>query len=382
MILHAEGDDDLRRRRNRKVMIIVNAATNLANFRDEIIEGLLAEQYEVIIVSPAGKRLAPYKEKDGCKVVEIAVNRHGKNPVQEMALFLKYFRVMKKYKPICVLTYTIKPNIYGGMAARFLRIPYIVNITGLGVVFDNKNMLQKTIVVLYRRVMKHATCVFFQNKTNRSTFIRLGIDFPCSEIIPGSGVNLEVNSLEDYPAENEPLRFLFVARIMKDKGINEYVNAARIIRKQFSDVEFHVIGNCEFGYEDKVAKWAEQGDIVYHGAQPDVHSFMKKSHALIHPSFYMEGMSNVCLEAAATGRPVLTTNWLGCKETVDDGESGYIFEPRNVTSLVKVIKKFIELPYKEKIEMGIKGRKKMERQYDRQLVVNSYMREINRLAEY
>ena len=372
----------MRRRHNRKVMIIVNAATNLANFRDEIIAELLAEHYEVIIVSPAGKRLLPYKEKEGCTVIEIAVNRHGKNPVQEMTLFMKYFRVMKKYRPICVLTYTIKPNIYGGMAARFLRIPYIVNITGLGVVFDNKNMLQKTVVMLYRRVMKHATCVFFQNKTNRSTFIRLGIDFPCSEIIPGSGVNLEVNALEDYPAEDEPLRFLFVARIMKDKGIHEYVSAARIIRKQYPSVEFHVIGNCEFGYEEKVAKWVEQGDIIYHGAQPDVHSFMKSSHALIHPSFYMEGMSNVCLEAASTGRPVLTTNWLGCKETVDDEKTGYIFEPRNVASLVKSIKKFIDLSYNEKVAMGLHGRKKMERQFDRQLVVDSYMKEINRLAEY
>lgn len=372
----------MRRRHNRKVMIIVNAATNLANFRNEIIEGLLAENYEVIIVSPAGKRLLPYKQKAGCQVIEIPVNRHGKNPFQEMALFMKYFRVMKAKRPICVLTYTIKPNIYGGMAARLLRIPYLVNITGLGVVFDNKNMLQKTIVVLYRRVMKHATCVFFQNKTNRSTFIRLGIGFPCSEIIPGSGVNLAANTLEPYPAENEPPKFLFVARIMKDKGIHEYVDAARIIRKQYPQAEFHVIGNCEFGYEEKVAKWAEQGDIIYHGAQPDVHSFMKKSHALIHPSFYMEGMSNVCLEAAATGRPVLTTNWLGYKETVDDGKTGYIFEPRNVTALVKVIKKFIELPYSDKVTMGLNGRKKMENQFDRQLVVNSYMKEINRLAEY
>ena len=372
----------MRRRHNCKVMIIVNAATNLANFRDEIIEELLAEQYEVIIVSPAGKRLAPYKEKDGCKVIEIAVNRHGKNPVQEIALFMKYFNVMKKYRPICVLTYTIKPNIYGGMAARFLRIPYIVNITGLGVVFDNRNMLQKTIVMLYRRVMKHATCVFFQNKTNRSTFIRLGIDFPCSEIIPGSGVNLDINALETYPAENEPVRFLFVARIMKDKGINEYVAAAKVIRKKYPNVEFHVIGNCEYGYEEKVAKWAKEGHIIYHGAQPDVHMFMKKSHALIHPSFYMEGMSNVCLEAAATGRPVLTTNWLGCKETVDDGRTGFVFEPRNVASLVNIITKFIELPYEEKVIMGQKGRKKMESQFDRQIVVESYMKEINRLADY
>lgn len=372
----------MRRRHNRKVMIIVNAATNLANFRDEIIEGLLAENYDVIIVSPAGKRLLPYKQKVGCQVIEIAVNRHGKNPFQEMSLFMKYFRVMKEQRPICVLTYTIKPNIYGGMAARLLRIPYLVNITGLGVVFDNKNMLQKTIIVLYRRVMKHATCVFFQNKTNRSTFIRLGIDFPCSEIIPGSGVNLVVNALEPYPAEKGPFKFLFVARIMKDKGIHEYVSAARIIRKQYPQTEFHVIGNCEFGYEEKVAEWAKQGDIIYHGAQPDVHNFMKNSHALIHPSFYMEGMSNVCLEAAATGRPVLTTNWLGCKETVDDGKTGYIFEPRNVTALVKVIKKFIDLPYSDKVTMGLKGRKKMENQFDRQLVVDSYMKEINRLAEY
>lgn len=363
-------------------MIIVNAATNLANFRDEIIEALLADKYEVIIVSPAGKRLLPYKQKAGCTVIEIAVNRHGKNPFQEMVLFMNYLRVMKKYRPICVLTYTIKPNIYGGLAARLLRIPYLVNITGLGVVFDNKNMLQKTIVLLYRRVMKHATCVFFQNKTNRSTFIRLGIEFPCSEIIPGSGVNLEENALEPYPGDDEPPKFIFIARIMKDKGIHEYVSAAHIIRKQYPQAEFHVIGNCEFGYEEIVAKWVEQGDIIYHGAQPDVHSFIKKSQALIHPSFYMEGMSNVCLEAAATGRPVLTTNWLGCKETVDDGKTGYIFEPRNVTSLVKTIKKFMQLSHNDKITMGLKGRKKMEEGFDRQLVVEAYMREINRLAEY
>ena len=289
---------------------------------------------------------------------------------------------MRHYKPLCVLTYTIKPNIYGGLAARFLRIPYLVNITGLGVVFDKKNVLQQTIVMLYRRVMKHATCVFFQNKTNRNTFIRLGIDFPCSEIIPGSGVNLQVNSSEPYPAPSEPIRFIFIARIMKDKGINELVQAAQIIHKAHPEVEFHVLGNCEDGYLEKVQQWDKEGHIVYHGAQPDVHSFIKQCHALIHPSYYMEGMSNVCLEAAATARPVLTTDWLGCRETVDDGRTGIIFEPRNVTSLVKAVRQFIDMPYEEKAKMGQLGRKRMENQFDRNYVVQAYMREINRLAEY
>lgn len=370
------------RRHNRNVMIIVNAATNLANFRDEIIQEMIEQGYHVIIVSPAGKRLDLYKKLQGCEVVEVSVNRHGKNPMQDMMLFMKYYKLLKVFNPICVLTYTIKPNIYGGLAARFRRIPYLVNITGLGVVFDNKNVLQKTVVLLYRRVMKHATKVFFQNKTNRSAFIRLGINFPCSEIIPGSGVNTKVNRLEPYPAEEEPLRFLFIARIMKDKGIHEFVGAAKAIRKLDPGVEFHVIGNCENGYQEQVEAWAREGIIHYHGAQPDVHPFLARSSALIHPSFYMEGMSNVCLEAAATGRPVLTTNWLGCRETVEDGKTGLIFEPRSVMSLVHAIKKFMALSYEEKVQMGRLGREKMERQFDRQIVVDAYMREINRLSEY
>lgn len=370
------------RRHNCTVMIIVNAATNLANFRDEIISKLLEENYQVIIVSPEGKRLEPYKGMSNCTVCEVSVNRHGKNLLQDILLFSKYYSLMKKYKPICIMTYTIKPNIYGGLAARFLRIPYLINITGLGMVFNSRSILQKAIVMLYRRVIKHATNVFFQNETNRSMFIKLGIRFPCSVILPGSGVNLSINNLEPYPDVNEPIRFLFVARIMKEKGINELIGAAKEIHKVYPNVEFHVIGNCEFNYEQQVKKWNEEGIIIYHGAQPDVHSFMKDSHALIHPSYYMEGMSNVCLEAAATGRPVLTTNWLGCRETIDDGKTGILFEPRSVESLVEALQKFISMPYEERVEMGIAGRNKMERQFDRQFVVNAYMKEITRLAEY
>lgn len=371
-----------RRRRNRNVMIIVNAATNLANFRDEIIQELLQQKYRVIIVSPGGKRLQKYKEEDGCEVVEVEVNRHGRNPLQDLALFVKYYRLMKRFDPVCILTYTIKPNIYGGIAARLCRIPYLVNITGLGIVFDRPGILQKGIVILYRRVMKHATKVFFQNEENRSAFIRLGIRFPCSEIIPGSGVNTKVNRLESYPPEEEPLRFLFIARIMKEKGINEFVEAAEIIHKTHPDIEFHVIGSCEFDYAQKVEKWDGKGSIIYHGPQPDVHPFIKQCNALVHPSFYMEGMSNVCLEAAATGRPVLTTNWLGCRETVDDGDTGFVFEPRDSGALVEVLERFIALPYQEKIEMGIRGRRKIEKEFDRQIVVEAYMKEINRLAIY
>ena len=371
-----------RRRHNRNVMIIVNAATNLANFRDEIIQELLEQKYQVIIVSPGGKRLQKYKEKKGCEVVEVNVNRHGKNPLQDCFLFMKYFRLMKKFDPVCILTYTIKPNIYGGFAARLCRIPYFVNITGLGIVFDNPGILQKSIIVLYRRVMKHATKVFFQNEANRSTFIKLGIKFPCSEIIPGSGVNTKINRLESYPEEKEPLRFLFIARIMREKGIDEYVEAAEIIHETHPNAEFHVIGNCEFDYAEKVEKWSRDGAIVYHGAQADVHPFIKQCSALVHPSFYMEGISNVCLEAAATGRPVLTTNWLGCRETVDDRKTGIVFEPRSTEALVKALEQFIALTHQEKIQMGLFGRKKMEEQFDRQLVVDAYMREINRLAVY
>jgi galacturonosyltransferase len=214
---------------------------------------------------------------------------------------------------------------------------------------------------------------------NKRLFNDLYIHGNCELIIPGSGVNLQLNKLEKYPEDNGKIIFLFVARIMREKGIDILVKATSILRSEYKNIELHVVGPYEENYRDKIHTWEKDDLIVYHGEQQNIHLFMKKCHVLIHPSFYLEGMSNVCLEAAATGRPVITTNMVGCRDTVNDGKTGFICEPNNINSLVISIKKFLSLSYKERVNMGILGRKKMEREFDRSIVIQSYMHEIKKM---
>ena len=356
------------------VMIVVNAVSNLLNFRHELILALIDRGYGVVIVSPSGTALQMY-EQMGCKVVVQAVNRHGRNVIQDMTLMMKYFQVIQEWKPFCILTYTIKPNLYAGLAARMLRVPYLIHITGLGIAFSNKSFMTSVIIHMYRRVLKHAKCVFFQNKSNRQTFIRLKIPFRHSVVLPGSGVNLSFYKKQEYPTDDGVFRLLFISRIMKDKGIHEVVNAARILGKKYGNIEFHILGACEDDYAPRMEEWAKEKNIIYHGAQKDTRPFMKQCDCLIHPSYH-EGMSNVCLEAAATARPILASNIPGCREIFDEGISGIGFEPRNVSALVKAIETYIRIPYAERKRMGEKARKKVEEKFDRKFVINAYMDEL------
>lgn len=361
-------------KQSKYVMVIVNAVSNLVNFRHELILELLNKGYGVIIVSPFGSELNTY-EQLGCKIIIQPVNRHGKNVLQDMMLMLKYFQYVKKWKPFCVLTYTIKPNLYGGFVSRLLRVPYLINITGLGVAFSNKTPMTNVIIHMYRRVLKHAKCVFFQNKNNRQAFLRLKIPFYHSVILPGSGVNLSFYGKQPYPPNDGVFRFAFISRIMKDKGIHEVVYAARILGKKYPNIEFHILGACEDDYASQMEEWSKEKNIIYHGVQRDTRPFMKQCDCLIHPSYH-EGMSNVCLEAAATGRPILASNIPGCREIFDDGFSGIGFEPRNVNALVKAIERYISIPYEERKLMGERARKKVEEKFDRKLVIDAYMDEI------
>lgn len=361
-------------RKSNRIMIVVNAVSNLINFRHELIIALLQRGYEVLIVTPYGSGLSRY-ERMGCKVLIQSVNRHGKSVTQDMALLMKYFSFIQKYKPFAVLTYTIKPNLYAGFAARMLRVPYLINITGLGIAFDKQGAMRSLIVHMYRRVLKHAACVFYQNKNNRKTFIKLHIPFHHSEILPGSGVNLEYYTAKPYPLKSKTIKLLFISRIMRDKGIHELVNAARLLGRKYAELEFHILGACEDDYATKMEQWAKETNIFYHGVQKDTRPFMEECDALVHPSYH-EGMSNVCLEAAATGRPIIASNIPGCAEIFDEGISGIGFEPRNVNSLVKAIEKFIAIPYEKRQEMGRRGRKKVEEKFDRKLVIQAYMDEL------
>lgn len=197
------------------------------------------------------------------------------------------------------------------------------------------------------------------------------------KLIPGSGVNLDYYKALDYP-KDDTIKFVYISRIMKAKGIDQYLEAAEYIKNKYPKTEFNILGSCEEDYIDKLSKMENKGIIKYHGVQSDIRKFHKISHCTIHPTYYPEGMSNVLLESAACGRPVITTNRSGCREIVDDGINGYIVEQQNSQDLIDKIESFLNLSYEEKKQMGLAGRVKVEREFDRQIVINAYMEEIKR----
>jgi glycosyltransferase involved in cell wall biosynthesis len=358
----------------KKVLILVNHDVVIYNFRKELVERLLKDKYEVYISSPYGERIDELLAM-GCKYIEASISRHGTNIIEELKLLSYYKKIIKDVKPDMVLSYTIKPNIYGGMACKSLNVPYIANITGLGTAVENKGIMQKITIILYKIAFKKINCLFFQNTENRQFFIDNNIAVDKHRLIPGSGVNLEYFNVLDYTSD-ETIEFTFISRIMKEKGIDQYIEAAEYIRNKYPNTRFHICGFCEEAYDDKLKMLQDKGIIHYHGMQRDVREILAKTHCTIHPTYYPEGMSNVLLESSACGRPIITTNRSGCRETVDDGINGYIVEQQSSKDIIEKIEKFLKLSYEDKKNMGLAGRKKVEKEFDRQIVVEAYMDEI------
>ncbi|MFW6017079.1 MAG: glycosyltransferase family 4 protein [bacterium] len=358
----------------KKVLVLVNHDVVIYNFRKELVERLLEEGFEVYISSPYGERIDDLVDM-GCHYIEASISRHGTNIIEEFKLLLYYRRIIKEVNPDIVLSYTIKPNIYGGMACRWLKVPYIANITGLGTAVENKCLMQKISIVLYKIAFKNINCVFFQNTENRQFFIDNNIALGKHRLIPGSGVNLDHFYLMEYPPD-DTIEFVFISRIMKEKGIEQYLEAAEYIRNKYPKTRFHVCGFCEEDYEEKLKLYEDKGIIKYHGMLRDVRDILKVTHCTIHPSYYPEGMSNVLLESAACGRPIITTDRSGCREIVDDGINGYLIDQRNSEDLINKLEFFLKLSHDIKKEVGLAGRKKIEKEFNRKIVIDAYKREI------
>ena len=289
---------------------------------------------------------------------------------------LDYHRILKQVKPDVILTYTTKPDIYGGIVAGKLKIPYLLNISGLGTALEFDTPLQKLMIVLYKAAVKHAKCVYFQNQENLDFFLKRDMYHGKYQLIPGSGVNLNKWKLLEYPEDNESIEFMFVARIIKEKGIEEYLAAAKQIKSEYPKAVFHILGPCDGDYAQMLKEYEDAGYIKYHGSVQDTSKYLKNAHCAIHPSYYPEGISNVCLEAAASGRPIITTNRSGCRDTVDDGVTGYIFEQKNTEQLINCVRKFMTMSNEERKQMGLAGREKMEKEFSREIVIEAYMKEI------
>ncbi|AFA48880.1 glycosyltransferase family 4 protein [Acetobacterium woodii] len=360
----------------KKILILVNHDLVIYNFRKELVERLIKDGYLVYISSPYGERIEDLIVM-GCQYIETVIDRHGTNIIADLKLLLYYKKIIKEIKPNVVLTYTIKPNIYGGIACRIQKTPYIANITGLGSAVENAGIMQKMTTILYKIAFKRINYVFFQNTENRQFFIDRNIATGKHELIPGSGVNLNQFYVLEYPL-GETIEFVFISRIMKEKGIDQYIEAAKHIRNKYPNSRFHICGFCEENYEEQLKKLQDEGIICYHGMLRDVRILLKKTHCTIHPTYYPEGMSNVLLESAACGRPIITTDRSGCREIVDDGVTGYVVKPKNSQDLIEKIEQFLELSYHAKIKMGLAGREKVENEFDREIVIKAYIDKIEK----
>lgn len=358
-----------------KVLLLANNVAGLISFRFEVVKAIIEQGHFITISAPFDERMAELKAL-GAKCVATEINRRSTNPVKDFMLMCHYVSLIKKERPNVVLSYTIKPNVYGGMACRLCGIPQIVNITGLGTAVENPSKLQKIVFLLYKIGLRKSKKIFFQNEENKRFCEKHNLTPDCGCLIPGSGVNLTRFQVTDYP-NDDIVRFIFISRIMKRKGIEQYLAAAAVIRKEYFNTEFHIVGYCEDAYQERLKELNDNGTIIYHGMISDVRPFIANVHCTIHPTYYPEGMSNVLLESCASGRPIITTNRSGCREIVDNGINGFIVEQQNSEDLIAKIRKFLSLPFREKKNMGLAARKKVEKQFDRNIIVKAYLEAID-----
>lgn len=370
---------------NNQILILVNHEVVIYNFRLELVERLLSDGYEVHISTPGGERVDKLKGL-GCIIHNINFDRHGMNPAEEFRILRYYKNLMKEVHPLIVFSYTIKPNIYGAMASRINHIPFVANITGLGTAVENGGLQSRVMVGLYKVAVggRHGKIqrVFFQNGENERFFKEHGIALDVHELLPGSGVNTERFPYREYPEcrdgkSGEPIRFAFISRIMLEKGIDKYLDAAERIKKDYPNTEFHIAGFFEPEYNRRrFDRLVESGVILYDGNIEDVSEYMGSMHCIVHPTYYPEGLSNVLLEAASTGRPIITTDRSGCREVCQDGINGYLVAERNRGELIEAINRFVELTLEQRVTMGKAGRKLVEEKFSRQIVVEKYVDEI------
>lgn len=359
------------------ILLINNGSAGLYGFRRELIEALV-QRYNVVLMARANGSVDKL-EAMGCRFIHMDMDSHGTNPLKELELVSRYKKAISSVAPDVVLTFTIKPNIYAGRACASLKIPYIANITGLGTAVENGGLMQRITVPLYRWGLRKAGMVFFQNAENRDFMLKRRMVSGAYSLLPGSGVNLNAFPLQAYP-DGETVDFTYISRIMREKGIDQYLDAAKEIRSRHPETRFHVYGSANAEYKDSMRRLNEDGTIVFHGYTEQVLDVHKQSACTIHPSCYPEGMSNVLLESCACGRPIITTDRAGCREIVDEGVNGYVVRQYDSRDLIEKIERFLSLSWEQRRDMGLAGREKVEREFDRQIVVHRYLEEIERVG--
>lgn len=368
------------------IALVTNNDDDVYCFRKEIIDSLIKNGYSVLISCPYGEKLNLI---DDIEYIydDPVIDRRGTSVTADAKLFFHYMSVLKKYRPDVVLTYTVKPNVYCGIASHFLKIPVISNVTGFGSVLQKSGIIRKFIMTLFKISFRRSECVMFQNSTNMRLAEESGMVKGGRLLIPGSGVNTDRFPFIKYPDGGDGINggkvvFNYIGRILKEKGVDVYIEAARRIKKKYPNTEFNMLGfiePTEIHYEKELKELEKDGIIRYFGSQKDVRPFIALSHATIHPSMYGEGMSNVLLESASSGRPVITTDNPGCRETFIDSETGLLFKGGDADSLCNIIERFLSMPNEARAEMGARGREYIKSNFSRDIVADAYLKKIGEI---
>jgi glycosyltransferase involved in cell wall biosynthesis len=379
-----------------RILLASNSAWTIANFRGGLIRALLTAGYEVVAAAHPDEH-APRIEAWGIRYVPLRMDLKGTNPFRDLALFLRFVRLLRRERPAVFLGYTVKPNVYGGLAARMLGIPAINNIAGLGTAFVSDTWLTRVVERLYRVGLARARKVFFQNEDDRRLFLERGLVSPAvAERIPGSGVDTAWFTPEAVspPPENETiagaaaprsLRFLLSVRLMRDKGVGEFITAARTLKAEGAPAEFLLLGFLDVENRTAIPRaeveaWVREGVVRYLGAVEDVRPILAQADCVVLPS-YREGVPRSLLEAASMAKPVITTDAPGCRDVVEDGVNGFLCRPRDADDLARQMRRMIALSAEERAQMGRAGRAKMLREFDERIVIGRYLKAIGEILE-
>ncbi len=367
------------------IVLSINSSWNLVNFRSNLIARLQREGFEIVALSPVDAHVAALVAL-GVRHIAIDVDAKGVSPVGDIRLAAQYWRILRRLRPVAFLGWTIKPNVYGSLAAQALGIPVINNISGLGTAFIKVNLLTRIVRQLYRTALARSATVFFQNADDRDLFVaqRL-VPFERTRLLPGSGIDLAQFRPAMVDTDNlaqRPLVFLMVARLLRDKGVVEFIEAARIVRATRPDVEFHLLGFLDVENRTAISRaevegWEAEGIVRYLGSASDVRPHLARATAVVLPS-YREGMPRSLLEAAAMARPLIATDVPGCTEIARGGENAILCRVRDAESLAEAMLSMVSLTHAEREEMGARGRAIAEREFDVSVVEELYLEAIAR----
>jgi len=384
-----------------KIILISNTAWSIANFRTGLIRGLLTAGHTVVAVAPPDKHISRITDL-GVRFVPMEMDNKGTNPLKDFNLFLRFVQLFRKEMPCIFLGFTVKPNVYGGLAAAVCRIPAINNVAGLGTVFVRDSLLTWLVAKLYRLGLAKSRKVFFQNKDDLSLFLKSGlVSIGVTGLLPGSGVNTEwfkpafinddlssslIQSTAIQSNKDGVFRFLLSARLLWDKGVKEFVDSAKILHSAGTNTKFQLLGfldaeNRTSIPRDTVNDWEDEGIIQYLGESVDVRPILAQADCIVLPSYYREGTPRSLIEAASMAKPIITTDTPGCRDVVIDGFNGYLCKPRDAADLADKMLKMINLTPYERNVMGCNGRMLVLREFDEQIVINRYLKAIKDIIE-